>query len=182
MGYAGMRSIAGVAAAALVGVQASEQPKVSVRPRKVMPDRLSVNKDSPYYDGDILKKVGVRLNGVDRAKDVIEFDRVAGWMIVHILDGAGKPLRNSNGTWKTERLTGLVEPYWKGLAPEVFSETPKLPVEHFISAAEAKRARKAALLKAQAEKGVIAVVAVPVIDESTIVKARKPRAKKVAAL
>lgn len=169
-----MRSLALATAAVAAGAAA-----VSIRPVKEMPTRLSIEPGSPYFDRDILRKVGVRLDGIERNKDVVEFDSEAGWIRVQILGPDGKPVRNDDGRLSTNKLTGFVEPYWKGLAPTVPVEVPELPATHFQNAAEAKRARKAAKLAAQAEKGAIGRIAVAPVEEPK--KARKPRARKAAA-
>lgn len=156
-----MKSIL-LAAAAATTVMTAAVTGSQPRPRRSLPDRLSVEPTSPYYDGSILRLIGVRLDGIDRAKDVVEYDRVEGWVNIQIRNETGEPLRNKNGTWKTKKLTGFVEPYWKVPAPEIFAEMRTLPAEHFISAAEAKRARKAARLNGIAEKGGIKKVSPPI--------------------
>jgi len=76
-----------------------------------LPDRLSVNPDSPYYDEEILARgVGVLFKGVDKT-NVDEYCVSEGWIRVvagKAVDRQGRPM--------TIKLTGLVEPYLR--APE----------------------------------------------------------------
>ncbi len=74
-----------------------------------LPDRLSVDPDSPYYDEQLLARgVGIRLNGVERTT-VEEYCVSGGWIRATVgkaLDRKGRPL--------TITLKGVVEPYLKG--------------------------------------------------------------------
>lgn len=45
----------------------------------------------------LAKRIGVRLNGVDRARDVVEYDVEKGYIVTN----------------QGERFTGVVEPYWR---------------------------------------------------------------------
>lgn len=45
----------------------------------------------------IAKRLGVKLNGEDRPRDVVEYDVEAGYIVTN----------------KGERLEGIVEPYWR---------------------------------------------------------------------
>ncbi len=71
-----------------------------------MPDRLSADPDSPYYDGDLLARgVGVRFKGEDKT-NVEEYCVSEGWVRLALgakVDRKGKAL--------TIKLTGPVEPY-----------------------------------------------------------------------
>lgn len=77
------------------------------------PDRLSVNPNSPHYDAEVLARdVGVRFNGAEKT-NVEEYSVSEGWIRVtagKALDRRGNPL--------TIRLTGKVEPYYRGRKPE----------------------------------------------------------------
>lgn len=77
------------------------------------PDRLSVNPNSPHYDAEVLARdVGVRFNGAEKT-NVEEYCVSEGWIRVtagKALDRRGNPL--------TIRLTGKVEPYYRGRKPE----------------------------------------------------------------
>ncbi|WP_342148831.1 DUF3297 family protein [Methylorubrum sp. SB2] len=77
-----------------------------------LPDRLSVNPNSPFYDEAILARgVGVRFKGVDKT-NVEEYCVSEGWVRLSAgktLDRAGNPM--------TVKLKGPVEPY--------FRETPE---------------------------------------------------------
>ena len=73
-----------------------------------LPDRLSVNPKSPYYDEALLaKNVGVRFNGAERT-NVEEYCVSEGWIRVAV----GKTL-NRKGDPLTLKLTGAVEPYFR---------------------------------------------------------------------
>lgn len=71
-----------------------------------MPDRLSVDPASPYYDGDLLARgVGIRFKGEDKT-NVEEYCVSEGWVRVALgakVDRRGRPL--------TIKLSGPVEPY-----------------------------------------------------------------------
>jgi Protein of unknown function (DUF3297) len=73
-----------------------------------LPDRLSVNPKSPYYNEEILKRdVGIRFNGTERM-NVEEYCVSEGWIRVTAgkgVDRHGNPLRI--------KLHGTVEPYFK---------------------------------------------------------------------
>ncbi len=69
-----------------------------------VPDRLSTNPDSPYFDQDLLSRgVGIRFKGAER-RDVEEYCISEGWIRVALgkkVDRHGRPL--------TLKLTGEVE-------------------------------------------------------------------------
>ena len=71
-----------------------------------LPDRLSVNPKSPYYNEELLQRdVGVRFNGQDKT-NVEEYCISGGWIRVAVgktVDRKGNPL--------TMKMTGKVEPY-----------------------------------------------------------------------
>ena len=71
-----------------------------------MPDRLSVDPDSPFYDADLLSRgVGIRFRGEEKT-NVEEYCVSEGWVRLSVgakVDRRGKAL--------TIKLTGLVEPY-----------------------------------------------------------------------
>ena len=73
-----------------------------------LPDRLSVDPKSKYYDEQLLaRNVGVRFNGVDR-NNVEEYCVSEGWIRASVgnsLDRRGRPL--------TITLKGKVEPYFR---------------------------------------------------------------------
>ncbi len=76
-----------------------------------LPDRLSVNPASPYYDAELLSQnVGIRFNGKERT-NVEEYCVSEGWIKV----AAGKA-RDRFGNPLTVQLKGVVEPYIKGQA------------------------------------------------------------------
>jgi Protein of unknown function (DUF3297) len=73
-----------------------------------LPDRLSSNPDSPYYDEELLAKgVGIRFNGAEKT-NVDEYCVSEGWVRVtagHAKDRFGNPM--------TIKLKGKVEPYFQ---------------------------------------------------------------------
>ncbi len=73
---------------------------------KPMPDRLSVDPNSPYYDAALLERgVGVRFKGEDKT-NVEEYCVSEGWVRLALgkrVDRKGNPL--------TVKLQGPVEPY-----------------------------------------------------------------------
>ena len=78
-----------------------------------LPDRLSINPQSPHYDETVLQReVGIRFNGVEKT-NVEEYCVSEGWVRVV----AGKA-RDRRGNAMTIKLKGTVEPYFKDAAPE----------------------------------------------------------------
>jgi hypothetical protein len=73
-----------------------------------LPDRLSTDPASPYYDADILQRnVGVRFKGEDKT-NVEEYCVSEGWVrlaVGNARDRKGNPL--------TMKFSGLVEPYFR---------------------------------------------------------------------
>jgi hypothetical protein len=73
-----------------------------------LPDRLSVDPDSPYYNAAVLEReIGVRFRGVEK-NNVEEYCVSEGWVRLAVgktLDRKGKQL--------TIKYTGPVEPYFK---------------------------------------------------------------------
>lgn len=73
-----------------------------------LPDRLSTNESSPYYDADILsREVGIRFNGAEKT-NVDEYCVSEGW--VRVTAGTAK---DRFGNPMTIKLKGKVEPYFK---------------------------------------------------------------------
>jgi len=72
----------------------------------MLPDRLSSNPDSPYYNEELLAKgVGIRFNGVEKT-NVDEYCVSEGWVRVtagNAKDRFGNPM--------TIKLKGKVEPF-----------------------------------------------------------------------
>lgn len=75
---------------------------------ETLPDRLSTNPDSPYYDAELLQRgVGIRFKGEEKT-NVDEYCVSEGWIRV-ALNG-----RDRKGAALTVKLNGPVEPYLKG--------------------------------------------------------------------
>jgi hypothetical protein len=76
--------------------------------RDALPDRLSTDPASPWYDADVLaRNVGVRFRGEDKS-NVDEYCVSEGWVRLALgekRDRRGRPL--------TIKLTGPVEPYYR---------------------------------------------------------------------
>lgn len=71
-----------------------------------LPDRLSTDPRSPYYDAEILARdIGVRFKGVEK-NNVEEYCVSEGWIRV-----AAGNARDRHGNPLTIKLTGTVEPY-----------------------------------------------------------------------
>lgn len=71
-----------------------------------LPDRLSVDPKSPYYDADVLaRNVGIRFKGEDKT-NVEEYCVSEGW--VRLAVGNSK---DRHGNPLTVKLKGPVEPY-----------------------------------------------------------------------
>lgn len=73
-----------------------------------IPDRLSIDPDSPYFDASVLERgIGIRFKGTER-KDVEEYSISEGWIRVQAgktVDRRGKPL--------TLKLSGPVEAWYQ---------------------------------------------------------------------
>jgi len=75
---------------------------------EALPDRLSLNPRSPYFDADLLSRgVGIRFKGQEKT-NVEEYCVSEGWIRV----AAGRSL-DRNGNPMTIKLQGVVEPYLK---------------------------------------------------------------------
>jgi Protein of unknown function (DUF3297) len=76
------------------------------------PDRLSSDPRSPHYNADVLARdVGIRFKGAEKT-NVEEYCVSEGWIRVpagNAKDRYGNPL--------TIKITGTVEPYFKGNKP-----------------------------------------------------------------
>ena len=74
----------------------------------ILPDRLSVDPTSKFYDETLLgRNIGIRFNGIERT-NVEEYCISEGWIRTAIgktVDRKGKPL--------TMTLKGVVEPFFK---------------------------------------------------------------------
>lgn len=71
-----------------------------------LPDRLSTNSNSPYYNEELLAKgVGIRFNGVEKT-NVDEYCVSEGW--VRVIAGNAK---DRHGNPMTIKLKGKVEPF-----------------------------------------------------------------------
>jgi hypothetical protein len=73
-----------------------------------LPDRLSVDPRSPYYNADILSRdVGIRFKGVEKT-NVEEYCVSEGW--VRVTAGNAK---DRHGNPLTIKVHGTVEPYFR---------------------------------------------------------------------
>lgn len=76
-----------------------------------LPDRLSVNPESPFYDADVLARdIGIRFKGVEKT-NVDEYCVSEGWVRLSV----GKTV-DRKGNAMTVKLQGEVEPYFQDLA------------------------------------------------------------------
>ncbi len=76
--------------------------------KPALPDRLSIDEASPFYNGDVLQfNVGVRFRGVEKT-NVYEYCVSENWVRVE----AGKA-KDRFGNPLTIKLTGDVEPFYK---------------------------------------------------------------------
>ena len=78
---------------------------------ETLPDRLSVNPKSPFYNAELLERgVGIRFNGVEKT-NVDEYCVSEGW--VRLVVGKGV---DRKGNPMTIKLKGTVEPYFEDTA------------------------------------------------------------------
>jgi Protein of unknown function (DUF3297) len=75
------------------------------------PDRIAINPNSPFHDGDLLARgIGIRFKGVERT-DVDEYCISENWIRVSLgkkVDRKGQPL--------TIKLSGAVEAWFQDTA------------------------------------------------------------------
>ena len=83
-----------------------------------LPDRLSTNPKSPYFDEELLRRgIGIRFKGVEK-NNVDEYCVSEGWIKVSVansLDRHGNPM--------LIKLKGLVEPYFREPQPDAEAPT-----------------------------------------------------------
>lgn len=76
-----------------------------------LPDRLSVNPNSPYYDAELLERgIGIKFKGAEKT-NVEEYCVSEGWVRLTVgttVDRKGNPM--------TVKLQGPVEPYFRDIA------------------------------------------------------------------
>jgi hypothetical protein len=78
--------------------------------KKPLPDRLSLDPRSPYFDEEVLRHgVGIRFNGVEKT-NVEEYSISEGWIRI----AAGRS-RDRHGNPMTIKLKGEVEPFYEEL-------------------------------------------------------------------
>ena len=77
-----------------------------------LPDRLSIDSRSPFFNGDVLQRdVGIRFKGVEKT-NVEEYCVSENWVRV-----AAGNAKDRHGNPLTIKLTGTVEPYFKDKKP-----------------------------------------------------------------
>jgi len=73
-----------------------------------LPDRLSVDPNSPFYDEKILSRdIGIRFKGVEKT-NIEEYCVSEGWVRMSV--GSAK---DRHGNPITMKFSGTVEPYFK---------------------------------------------------------------------
>lgn len=78
----------------------------------ILPDRLSIDPRSPFFNGDVLQRdVGIRFKGVEKT-NVEEYCVSENWVRV-----AAGNAKDRHGNPLTIKLTGTVEPYFKDKKP-----------------------------------------------------------------
>jgi hypothetical protein len=80
-------------------------------PAPILPDRLSVNPRSPFYNAGLLERgIGVRFNGADK-NNVEEYCISEGWVRLAV----GRTV-DRHGNAMTVKYKGVVEPYFRQAA------------------------------------------------------------------
>ena len=78
-----------------------------------LPDRLCVDPDSPFYDGDLLTRgIGIRFKGEEKT-NVEEYCVSEGWVRLAV----GKTV-DRHGNAMTVKYKGKVEPYFRDPEPQ----------------------------------------------------------------
>lgn len=93
------------------GGQIVDPPATILRPTTLVPDRLSVDRESPYYDETATKLVRVWFKGMER-KNVVEYCVSEGWVKLQARDGKMRPIFRK-GKHVSIHLQGPVEVQWK---------------------------------------------------------------------
>ncbi len=104
-----------------------------------IPDRVSADPRNEFYWPDYLS-LGIKLNGIERQGDVNEFCVSEGWMKVRVRR-AGRWVMTPGGGYYLRTLKGDVKPFYKERSRALLFVHDDAA---HMSAAEAKRARKAA--------------------------------------
>ena len=90
----------------------ADEPPEEPSAATALPDRLSTNPSSPFYDEALLQRgIGIRFKGVEKT-NVDEYCVSEGWVRVQ----AGKG-RDRAGNPMTLMLKGPVEPYLRDAEP-----------------------------------------------------------------
>lgn len=105
-----------------------------------IPDRVAIDRKSPFFWPNY-KKLGVKIDGEIRRRDVIEFCVSEGWARVQVRDSMGRLVVDTEkgDEWLTTQVNGVIEPYW--LTKEQKAAGPGDAAR--LAAAEAKRQRRA---------------------------------------
>jgi len=85
-----------------------DTPDTTQQNLPALPDRLSTDPRSPYYNPDLLARgIGIRFKGVEKT-NVEEYCVSEGWIRV-----AAGNAKDRFGNPMTVKLKGPVEPFWK---------------------------------------------------------------------
>lgn len=88
------------------------EPKPAAAIPTDIPDRVSLEEDSPHYFPH-WRRIGVRYNGGE-CQSVVEFCVSEGWMRSQVFHG-GRP-KQERGRFVTVTRSGTIEPYWRARA------------------------------------------------------------------
>lgn len=115
----------------------------------IIPNHVCIDEGHPHF-WKHFRHLGVKIDGKERLGDVHEFNVAEGWATVRVKNDIGQFKIDPANTRRflLERITGKIEPYLKKPLPmaPAFGASDVAA----ISAAQAKRERKAAKLRAQA--------------------------------
>lgn len=78
---------------------------------KALPDRASIEEDSPFYTDFGGLKAGVRFNGEVRKDDVAEYCVSEGW--IRVVTRVNGTLKRERGRLVCIKLKGKVEPFYQ---------------------------------------------------------------------
>lgn len=80
---------------------------------RVIPDRVSVEKASPFYDAKIGHEIDIALNGIRQINNVVEYCISEGWLRRYRRTALGQLKRDEYHQPIVDRVEGVVTVTWR---------------------------------------------------------------------